>query len=56
MAAGHLKIALALFERGLDAALVARSGLNEAARAATSKQLEDALSAAEGIKEQLAKK
>jgi hypothetical protein len=55
-AAGHLKIALALFERGLDAALVARSGLNEAARAATSKQLEDALSAAEGIKEQLAKK
>jgi hypothetical protein len=52
-AAGHLKIALAMYERGIGAALAARSGLSEAARAATAAQLEESLSAAELIKDQL---
>lgn len=52
-AAGHLKIALAMYERGIGAALAARGGLSEAARAATAPQLEECLTAAELIKEQL---
>jgi len=51
--AGNLKIALAMYERGIGAALSARGGLSNEARAATGDRLEECLTAAEDIKEKL---
>ncbi len=50
MADGNTKIALAMFERGIGAALTARAGLSEAARAETKDGLEAAMSLAESLK------
>lgn len=54
LADGNTKIALAMFERGIGAALTARAGLSEAARAETKDGLEAAMMLAESTKEALA--
>lgn len=55
-ASGNRRVALSLFEKGIEGALSERTNLSDAAKAATGSRLEEALQTAETIKAELSSK